>query len=86
MAINCLRDSSSLTKWSGIKNVSKGRKAIIVRQKTRAIEAQVRAARRAQARNWNKPIPVRMPSAISTEGTVAINRNATVWLWYRYFP
>ena len=47
IATSCFKDSTSLTNFSEMKNVSNGRKAIIVRQNTIANVAQVSAAVRA---------------------------------------
>ena len=78
MANSCFKDSAGLINLSEIKKVSKGRKAMMSRQKASAIEARVRAAIRAQLRNWNRPIPVQTPSAISVEGTILTSRKARV--------
>ena len=51
MASNCLNESSSLTKRSGMKKVSNGRNAIMYRQKQSATVAHESAALRAHGFN-----------------------------------
>src|SRR5271157_1136418 len=85
-ARSCLIDSASVTKCSGIANVSKGRRAIMLKQKARAIEAHTSAAFRAHGRSWKRPMPVPIPSATRNGGTSAIRAKGSGWTWYAYLP
>src|SRR5215472_13002474 len=79
IAINCLSDSSSLTKFCGIKNVSYGRNATNHSENSSATLAHTNAAFRAHAFNWKSPIPMLIPEAISRNGTVANRKNMNGW-------
>ena len=76
-ARSCLNDSASVTKCSGIANVSKGRSAIMLKQNARAIEAHQSAAFRAHGQSCKSPMPVPMPSATRNGGISATRANGS---------